>query len=116
MAWVLVVPAAVYLLLVLIAWSLQRRLLYFPERSCTTAPAGVEEVRYRTEDGLELAGWFLTAESGPPYATVVVCGGNASNRAARLPLAEGLASRGYSVLLMDYRGYGGNSGSPSEGG
>jgi fermentation-respiration switch protein FrsA (DUF1100 family) len=117
-AWrVLAVLVSVYLLLVLLAWIFQRQLVYFPDRSEPTTPPGVEEVRYTTEDGLELAGWFLTPETGqPPYATVVVSGGNGGNRADRLPLAGGLTDRGYAVLLMDYRGYGGNPGSPSEAG
>ncbi len=116
-AWrVLAVLVAVYLLLALVAWIFQRHLIYFPDESAPTAPPGVEEVRYTTEDGLELSGWLLTPESRPPYATVVVSGGNAGHRADRLPLAEGLSDRGYAVLLMDYRGYGGNPGSPSEDG
>jgi uncharacterized protein len=111
---VLAVLAAVYLLLVLIAWLFQRHLIYLPDRSAPTAPPGVDEVHYTTEDGYELTGWFLRAESERAYATIVVSGGNAGHRADRLPLAEALNNRGYSVLLMDYRGYGGNPGSPSE--
>jgi uncharacterized protein len=114
--WVLAVLVGIYLLLVLIAWIFQRHLLYFPDRSPPVPPPGVKEVGYTTDDGHELTGWFLAAESGEPYATVLVSGGNAGNRADRLPLAEGLASQGYAVLLMDYRGYGGNPGSPSEDG
>ncbi len=34
----------------------------------------------------------------------------------RLPLARALADEGFTVLLFDYRGYGGNAGSPSESG
>jgi uncharacterized protein len=114
-AWrVLAVLVVAYLLLVLLAWIFQRQLLYFPDGSAPAAPPSVEEVRYTTEDGLELSGWFLAPETRPPYATVVVSGGNGGNRADRLPLAEGLTDRGYAVLLMDYRGYGGNPGSPSE--
>jgi fermentation-respiration switch protein FrsA (DUF1100 family) len=116
-AWrVLAVLVVVYLLLVLIAWIFQRHLIYLPDRSAPAPPPGVEEVHYTTEDGHELTGWFLRAGSDEPYATIVVSSGNAGNRADRLPLAEGLTDRGYSVLLMDYRGYGGNLGSPSEGG
>lgn len=40
--------------------------------------------------------------------------GNAGCRAARAPLARRLAAKGLAVLLLDYRGYGGNPGSPSE--
>ncbi|MGH3455734.1 MAG: alpha/beta hydrolase, partial [Nocardioidaceae bacterium] len=116
-AWrVLAVLVGVYLLLLLLAWIFQRQLLYFPDRSAPTAPPGVQEVHYTTDDDLELTGWFLTPESRPPYATVVVSGGNGGHRADRLPLAVELTARGYAVLLMDYRGYGGNPGSPSEDG
>jgi fermentation-respiration switch protein FrsA (DUF1100 family) len=45
---------------------------------------------------------------------VLVANGNAGNRAARAPLARALAAEGLTVLLFDYRGYGGNDGSPSE--
>jgi fermentation-respiration switch protein FrsA (DUF1100 family) len=119
-AWrLLAVLAVLWLLLVLAAWLLQQRLIYLPDRSAPPLPpvARLEEVRYTTEDGHELAGWFLPAAGKPrePYATVVVSNGNAGNRGNRLPLAEGLAARGYSVLLTDYRGYGGNAGRPGEG-
>jgi fermentation-respiration switch protein FrsA (DUF1100 family) len=43
-----------------------------------------------------------------------VFNGNAGNRAYRADLAQQFASRGFAVLLFDYRGYGGNAGSPSE--
>ena len=42
--------------------------------------------------------------------------GNAGDRAVRAPLARALAEQRLAVLLFDYRGYGGNPGSPSEDG
>jgi pimeloyl-ACP methyl ester carboxylesterase len=45
---------------------------------------------------------------------VLVAPGNGGNRADRAGLATELRRRGFAVLLMDYRGYGGNAGSPSE--
>ena len=45
---------------------------------------------------------------------VLLAPGNGGNRAGRLGLARALAGHGLTVLLMDYRGYGGNPGSPSE--
>jgi fermentation-respiration switch protein FrsA (DUF1100 family) len=47
---------------------------------------------------------------------VLVCNGNAGNRWMRADLAAALNRAGLSVLLFDYRGYGGNPGRPSEGG
>lgn len=95
-----------------LTWIFQRRLIYFPDPGAPPLPAGFEEASYATGDGLEHSAWFLPVTS--PRATVVVFPGNAGNRAARVPLAVGLADRGFSTLLVDYRGYGGNPGSPTE--
>jgi uncharacterized protein len=110
-------------LVVVVAWALvvvlaalfQRQLIYLPDRSSPPTPAGVEEVAIVTEDGLTLTAWFVPA-AGPAVSTVLVAPGNAGNRGLRLPLATGLAARGHAVLLLDYRGYGGNPGRPSEDG
>ena len=47
---------------------------------------------------------------------VLVAPGNGGNRAGRAGFAEELSRRGLAVLLMDYRGYGGNPGSPTQDG
>ena len=80
--------------------------------------AGARDVTLHTEDGLELGAWFVPASSpaqGIPMA-VLVAPGNGGNRAGRAGLARELSARGLAVLLMDYRGYGGNPGSPDEDG
>jgi len=98
-------------------WITQRRLIYLPTQNVpdiAVALPGIEEVTYPTEDGLTLAAWFIPATGEETSGTVVVFNGNAGNRANRLPLGEAFARRGYAVLLVDYRGYGGNPGRPSE--
>ncbi|GGI09213.1 alpha/beta hydrolase [Egicoccus halophilus] len=112
---VLAALAALWLLLVLAAWFFQRQLIFLPDRTTPTPPAGVETVTLRTGDGLELSAWYLVP-SEAPVATVLALPGNAGNRELRLPLAQGLVARGHAVLLVDYRGYGGNPGRPSEAG
>ncbi len=112
-----VVALGVVLALVLL-WSLQRRLVYFPYQAVPAAAGvlpGSEEVAFYTEDGLRLRGWFLPGRGGDGGA-VLVCNGNGGNRAMRAPLAAALSRAGLSVLLFDYRGYGGNPGRPSEAG
>ncbi|MDQ4144733.1 MAG: alpha/beta hydrolase [Actinomycetota bacterium] len=96
-----------------LTWVFQRRLIYFPGGPPPPVEQllpGGQAVTLPTEDGLELEAWFVP--SGP--TAVLVLPGNAGNRANRTPLARALASEGLSVLLVDYRGYGGNPGRPSE--
>ncbi|TFV78350.1 alpha/beta hydrolase [Blastococcus sp. CT_GayMR19] len=99
-------------------WAFQRSLIYLPDAGPVPAAAaglpGARDVVLPTADGLELGGWFLPADDGAP--AVLVASGNAGHRGYRAPLAEALHEAGLSVLLFDYRGYGGNPGSPSEAG
>ncbi len=104
---------------VAVLWALQRQLVYFPDPT-PVPPAGdvivgARDVTLDTADGLELGAWFVPATGGADTGMVVlVAPGNGGNRAGRAGLAQELSSRGLAVLLMDYRGYGGNPGSPSE--
>jgi fermentation-respiration switch protein FrsA (DUF1100 family) len=75
---------------------------------------GAEELEISTTDGLRLGAWFAPPTEGQARATVVVFNGNAGNRSFRAPLAARLTQSGLAVLLVDYRGFGGNSGKPSE--
>lgn len=99
--------------------AFQRSLVFVPDRS-SPPPVddvlpGAKEVSLRTSDGLTLAAWHLPAPEGCT-ATVLVAPGNGGHRGSRAPLAEALGSAGFGVLLLEYRGYGGNPGSPSEAG
>ena len=108
---------AVFLALI---WTMQRRLIYFATSGVPTpAEIGltdVEQVTFETTDGLRLSGWFVAASGTSPRVTVVVFHGNAGNRGHRGPLAAALHRSGLQVLLLDYRGYGGNPGAPTEDG
>lgn len=130
-----IVVLAVLGLLLAAMWSLQRRLIYLPSAGAVGGPpAGVHEVTYPTTDDLELAAWWLgptgprraatgragspsdtpTGPGGDERRTVLVLPGNAGDRSLRVPLGRGLAAAGFAVLLVDFRGYGGNPGHPSE--
>jgi pimeloyl-ACP methyl ester carboxylesterase len=112
-AYVLAVAGAAAVLLLLL-WSQQRRLLYFPEPDPGLPPTGWAEVTIQTESGLPLAARHREAQRGNAVAIVVVFPGNGGNCAGRVPLGDALSQRGFEVLLVDYRGYGGNPDSSSE--
>jgi fermentation-respiration switch protein FrsA (DUF1100 family) len=98
--------------------SQQRRLIYFPTpgplpNAAMVLPNG-QDVEIETDDGIRLGGWYFPVDGGD-YA-VLVFAGNAGDRSTRVALASALNRMGGSVLLFDYRGYGGNPGRPSEDG
>jgi len=119
---VLVVVLLIGGVLVGMLWWLQRQMIYFPDASTVPAAGdvieGARDVTLRTDDGLELGAWFVPPAPGETdrRMAVLVAPGNGGNRLGRADLAEELRRRGLAVLLIDYRGYGGNPGDPSEDG
>jgi uncharacterized protein len=112
-----VVVLALVATLIAALWAVQRRLVYLPDTSPVPPAAhvlpGARDVVLTTSDGLDLGAWWLPAGSAGAPA-VLVANGNGGSRTLRAPLAEALSDAGLAVLLFDYRGYGGNPGSPSE--
>ena len=110
--------ALVTVMVVALVWALQRRLVYLPGGPPTATAAevlaGASQVELHTDDGLTLRAWHAPATGPARNATVLVLPGNAGSRADRVPLARAVAARGFDVVLLDYRGYGGNPGSPTE--
>lgn len=124
-ARILLISAAVVFVVVIgvlaLLWSLQRTAVYYPDTahpgSAALAHGSGRDLTLQTEDGLELEAWLLEPSAETDRDTAVLYApGNAGNRAGRLGIGQELTDRGFTVLLMDYRGYGGNSGEPSEDG
>ncbi len=109
------VLAGMYAALVLAAFILQRRLEYVPDPSSPLAPRGegLQEVELTAEDGVRLEAWYWKGERPLTY---VVFHGNAGHRGDRLHWITRLRSTGAGVFILDYRGYGGSGGSPTEAG
>jgi len=109
---------AAYGAVVAIMYGMQRSLMYFPDRSTPDrGGAGVPEmqqVTLHTADGLELAAWYRAAGEG--RKTIVYFHGNGGNIAGRGYKVKPYLNAGYGVMLVEYRGYGGNPSSPDEAG
>lgn len=114
--------AAIIVIVLGIVWLIQRSMIYYPDTSEVPAAAevleGGEDLTLKTSDGLELGAWFApaAAASDDRDMAVLMAPGNAGNRENRVGLAQHLQDQGFAVLLMDYRGYSTNPGSPSEDG
>lgn len=107
---------AVYAVIALAAFALQRRLMYFPDPD-RISPAsfnlpGVKERIIDAPDGARLISWHAPAAAGQP--TILYFHGNAGNLASRSERVRRYVARGYGVLFLSYRGYSGSTGSPSE--
>lgn len=114
----LLIVAAVYGVIVAVVFFGQRAMMYFPGPPLPPpAHAGapdMKSVSLRTADGLSLLAWYVPPQDG--NAVVVLFHGNAGNVAIRVGKTTGVRAAGGGVLLVEYRGYGGNPGKPSEDG
>ena len=109
---------SVWLLILILIYVFQSRLIFFPERDILMTPAELnlpyEDVFLHTRDGTRIHGWYV--RHGQPRATVLFFHGNAGNISQRLDSVERFYRMGLSVLIIDYHGYGRSGGTPSEAG
>ncbi len=117
--WSLLVSLAlVYAAVVALVFLFQSRLLYFPHigREVTVTPQAYgmpfEAVTITTEDREQLGAWWVPAIQS--RGAVLIFHGNAGNISHRLDYLQMFHKLGYSSLIIDYRGYGKSTGSPSE--
>jgi uncharacterized protein len=113
-----VMAAIGYAVLAAVLFLFQPRFVYYPDvgRSIIGTPKDhgldYESVRIDTEDGEMLHGWFVPSKDAT--ATVLFFHGNAGNISTRLGYLLMFYRLGYNTFIIDYRGYGESSGTPSE--
>lgn len=119
MSWALKLAAglvAVYLLLVLAGYVLQRRFIYYPSPArvlpAQAGMTGVEERMLTMPDGVRVVAWHAKAKPGMP--TLLYFHGNGGSLAGRTGRIRAYMDLGWGVYMMSYRGYGGSGGTPSE--
>jgi len=66
----------------------------------------VEDVRFRSTDGLALTGWLLPGE--PSRSPILLCHDLGQSKADLVDLAIELNGAGFPLLLFDFRGHGGS--------
>jgi len=109
------IAVAIVVIKLLLLWF-EPQMAFFPVRGVQQTPAALslsfEDLRIQTQDGETLHGWWL--EHPAPRAQVIFWHGNGGNLSMWLDLLADLRRRGFSVLAVDYRGYGISTGTPSE--
>jgi len=102
----------------LLLYFTQRSLMYFPETTHTTpAQAGLaeaEEVTLTSSDGERVIAWHVAPRDGKPV--VVYFHGNGGALRYRVERFRRLIRDGVGLVALEYRGYGGSSGTPTEAG
>lgn len=105
-----------FIITLLLTYSFQRYLIYVP---ATALPQpkdfGAQDftvLTLHTKDNLDLNAWYKPAKPNKP--TILYLHGNAGSIGNRMPTARTFIDAGFGILLLEYRGYGGNKGTPTE--
>jgi len=112
----IVVLSFVYVGLGAILYFAQRSMMYFPETIRTPpAQAGLpeaDEITLTAADGVHIVGWHVAPRESKPV--IVYLHGNGGALRYRVERFHRLIKDGIGLVAIEYRGYGGSEGSPSE--
>ncbi len=112
----LLIVLGLIILIFLVPIIFQRNLIYFPvkkkpNRSDFTAE-DMEIIKLHPNKNLATESWYKPAQHNNP--TILYFHGNGGHIGHRVHFIRFFLDKGYGVFLLEYRGYGGNSGKPSE--
>lgn len=108
---------SVYALVVLAAYFLQYRMLYFPDRismADVREQATVADLVLWASSDADYRGLIREKEGGDHRGTILVFHGNAGSAVHRSYYTDALVPLGYRVILLEYPGYGGRPGKLGE--
>ena len=110
-----IVGVGFFLLLVFLR---QEKMIFFPQPVSEQTLArirslkNVEEISIRTKYGITLRGWLVKNAGSTKSPLIIYFGGNAEEVSWMIGEAERF--RGWSLALINYRGYGASEGAPGE--
>ena len=116
--WTLIVLLVGYVGAVALLYMVQRALMYFPDTERMPPAAaglpGAQEILLDAADGERLVAWHVPPRGDRPVVLYLHGNGGAlSHRAERF---RALTADGTGLVAIDYRGFGGSTGRPSEAG
>jgi hypothetical protein len=118
LGWLAVIVITAYVGFTAVVYFGQRSLMYFPDTTHTTpAAAGLpeaEEVPLTASDGTQILAWHVAPGNDKPV--IVYFHGNGGALRYRVERFHKLIGNGIGLVGLEYRGYGGLGGSPSENG
>ncbi len=109
------VAIALFAILILFTWWAQERIVFQPGGPPFPHHGATRRVEYRAADNQPLFAFIVEPEETEARTRVLIAfHGNADLAVRQIPWAEEVTRRtGWTVMLPEYRGYGGASGVPS---
>tara|TARA_B100001173_G_scaffold270765_1_gene248361 strand:+ start:161 stop:979 length:819 start_codon:yes stop_codon:yes gene_type:complete len=113
---VIFVIIVIYLLVLAFLFIFQRNLMYHPDENNyfgDKLEVDIQKVRIKTKDNIELLGWFHNKNLND-YKTILYFHGNAGNLKNRIHKLNHFKDMKVNFLIIAWRGFSGNLGSPTE--
>jgi uncharacterized protein len=111
-----VTALCIYVGVAAVLYAVQRSLMYFPDTTHTTPrQAGLpqaEEVSLTASDGVVSTVWNVAPKEAKPV--ILYFHGNGGSLHYRVERFKKLINDGIGLVALEYRGFGGNAGAPSE--
>ena len=116
LGWIVAIAFVLYVALAATVYFAQRSLMYFPDTAhVTPADAGLpeaNEVPLTAADGTQIHVWHVAPRDNKPV--ILYFHGNGGSLPGRVDRFRRLINDGIGLVGVEYRGYGGSGGTPSE--
>ncbi|MGB7041066.1 MAG: alpha/beta hydrolase [Xanthobacteraceae bacterium] len=116
LGWIAAIAFVFYVALAATVYFAQRSLMYFPDTAhVTPADAGLpeaNEVPLTAADGTQIHVWHVAPRDNKPV--IIYFHGNGGSLPGRVDRFRRLIKDGIGLVGVEYRGYGGSGGTPTE--
>ena len=113
---ILLIFILIYFFILISTYIFQRNLLYHPTENNYSGDqilVSIEKVKINTQDGIELMSWYHNKNVNS-YKTILFLHGNAGSLENRIHKINHFKDMNVNFLLVAWRGFSGNKGTPTE--
>ena len=113
---ILLIFVLIYFFILISTYIFQRNLLYHPTENNYSGDqilVSIEKVKINTQDGIELMSWYHNKNVNN-YKTILFLHGNAGSLENRIHKINHFKDMNINFLLVAWRGFSGNKGTPTE--
>ena len=113
---ILLIFVLIYFFILISTYIFQRNLLYHPTENNYSGDqilVSIEKVKINTQDGIELMSWYHNKNVNS-YKTILFLHGNAGSLENRIHKINHFKDMNVNFLLVAWRGFSGNKGTPTE--